>query len=61
MFPLAVKSGEGAEMWHPFAITVISGLTLSTFVTLILIPLMYSIVEGFSVKEFKKYIQEKVK
>lgn len=61
MFPLAVKAGEGAEMWHPFAIAVISGLTLSTFVTLILIPIMYSIVEGFSVKELKKYLQEKVK
>jgi len=42
MVPLAVSTGEGAEMWQPFAITVIAGLIVSTLVTLILIPILYS-------------------
>jgi len=45
MLPLAVFRGQGAEMWQPFGITVIAGLTLSTLVTLILVPIVYSIFE----------------
>jgi len=45
MVPLALFRGEGAEMWQPFAITVIAGLTLSTLVTLILVPIVYSLFE----------------
>ena len=45
MVPLALSRAQGSEMWQPFAITVISGLTLSTLVTLILVPIIYSIFE----------------
>jgi len=45
MLPLAVFHGEGAEMWQPFGITAIGGLSLSTLVTLVLIPIIYSIFE----------------
>ena len=48
MVPLAFSRGEGAEMWQPFGITVIAGLTLSTLVTLILVPIIYSFFEGRS-------------
>lgn len=43
--PMAAFSGEGAEIWRPLGITLIGGLSLSTFVTLILIPTMYFIFE----------------
>ncbi|HSW38134.1 MAG TPA: efflux RND transporter permease subunit, partial [Acidobacteriota bacterium] len=42
MVPLALASGEGAETWRPMAIAVIGGLSFSTLVTLMLIPVMYS-------------------
>ncbi|KPK32680.1 MAG: hypothetical protein AMS24_03475 [Chlamydiae bacterium SM23_39] len=43
MIPLLLGRKEGTEMWKPFAIAVIGGLSFSTFVTLILIPLLYSV------------------
>ncbi|GAB4352669.1 MAG: efflux RND transporter permease subunit [Gammaproteobacteria bacterium] len=43
MLPLAVAWGEGAEMLQPLAITIVSGLTFSLLVTLLLIPLSYSL------------------
>ncbi len=41
MLPLAVSQGEGAEMWRPLGITVCWGLTISTLITLVLIPTLY--------------------
>jgi len=45
MLPMAISRGEGAEIWRPLAISVIGGLTFSTLVTLVLIPVVYSLVE----------------
>ncbi len=42
MVPLAVSSGEGAELAAPMATTVIGGLLTSTLLTLIVIPVMYA-------------------
>ena len=44
MLPMALSSGEGSEIWAPMGITVIGGLTFSTLITLIIIPVMYAIV-----------------
>ncbi len=44
MVPLVLNRGEGAEMWRPFGVTVIGGLLVSTMVTLVLVPVMYSII-----------------
>lgn len=41
MLPLALGQGEGAEMWRPLGITVCWGLSVSTLVTLVLIPTIY--------------------
>ncbi|MFL6228249.1 MAG: efflux RND transporter permease subunit [Pyrinomonadaceae bacterium] len=38
LLPLAIGLGAGAEMQRPLAIAVIGGLTLSTFVTLLVVP-----------------------
>jgi len=46
MFPLALSRGEGSEVWNALGITVIGGLLVSGLVTLILIPLLYSLVHG---------------
>lgn len=41
MVPMALATSEGSEMMQALAIAVIFGLTLSTVVTLIFIPVLY--------------------
>ncbi|MFA6859121.1 MAG: efflux RND transporter permease subunit, partial [Bacteroidales bacterium] len=43
MVPMAVGTGEGAEMWRSLGMTVCWGLSISTIVTLILIPTIYCV------------------
>lgn len=43
--PMALGIGEGAEIRVPLAITVISGLSVSTLLTLIVIPCAYSLID----------------
>lgn len=43
MVPMALSSGMGAEMWSPLGITIIGGLLISTLITLVLIPVMYTL------------------
>ncbi|MDD3893031.1 MAG: efflux RND transporter permease subunit, partial [Bacteroidales bacterium] len=43
MLPMALSQGEGAEMWRPMGIVVMGGLLVSTFVTLIVVPILYGI------------------
>lgn len=45
LVPLAIGLGSGAEIRSPLALTVIGGLTTSTFMTLIVIPIAYSLTE----------------
>jgi HAE1 family hydrophobic/amphiphilic exporter-1 len=43
MIPLALEIGEGSESWSGMATAVIGGLTTATLLTLIVIPVMYTI------------------
>ena len=43
MLPLAMEWGTGAELWAPMARSVIGGLTASTFISLMIIPAVYTI------------------
>ncbi len=45
MLPMAVSRGQGAELWQPLAISVMGGLLVSTIVTLVLVPVIYSLFE----------------
>jgi HAE1 family hydrophobic/amphiphilic exporter-1 len=45
MVPLAIELGEGAETWSPLARAVIGGLTATTLLTLVVIPIMYVLFE----------------
>ena len=45
LMPMALGLGEGAEIRAPMAITVIGGLLVSTLLTLVLIPVVYSIMD----------------
>jgi len=45
LLPMAMGLGEGAELRAPLAITVIGGLTVGTLLTLVVIPVVYSLVD----------------
>ncbi len=45
LLPMAIGFGEGAEVRTPMAITVIGGLLVSTLLTLIVIPVVYSLLD----------------
>lgn len=41
LFPMAISSAEGSNLWSPLAVTVIGGLTSSTVLTLLILPCAY--------------------
>ena len=43
--PLAFFGGEGAEVRAPMALTVIGGLSISTLLTLVVIPVVYDLLD----------------
>ena len=45
LLPMALGFGEGSEVRTPMAITVIGGLTVSTLLTLVVIPVVYSLMD----------------
>jgi len=57
MIPLAMALGEGAEAQAPLARAVLGGLTSSTLITLVVVPVVYSIFER---KKDKKAVAETV-
>jgi HAE1 family hydrophobic/amphiphilic exporter-1 len=51
LLPMALGFGDGSEVRTPMAVTVIFGLLFSTVLTLILLPVIYSLFER---KDFTK-------
>jgi len=45
LLPLALGLGAGAELQKPLALAVIGGLSISTFITLLVMPVLYSLLE----------------
>ncbi|MEP7365504.1 MAG: efflux RND transporter permease subunit [Acidobacteriota bacterium] len=45
LLPMALGIGEGSELQQPMARVVIGGLTTSTLITLVLIPMVYTMLE----------------
>lgn len=58
MVPMAVGSGEGAEMWRPMGIAVIGGLTFSTILTLLFVPALYCVFAYNGVKNNRRKIRK---
>jgi multidrug efflux pump subunit AcrB len=46
LVPLALSRGEGSETWNPLGITMIGGLTVSTFITMLFVPTLYAVFEA---------------
>jgi HAE1 family hydrophobic/amphiphilic exporter-1 len=57
MLPLAISRGQGAEMWKPMAVTVIGGLTVSTVLTLVVVPTIYTLFAASGVKRQHKKLK----
>jgi HAE1 family hydrophobic/amphiphilic exporter-1 len=43
--PLALSRGQGSEMWQPLGIATVGGLFFSSIITLVLVPVLYSVFE----------------
>ncbi len=54
MLPLAFEIGAGSEMRAPMARAVIGGLITSTILTLVAVPVVYSLLDDLAQKLFKK-------
>jgi HAE1 family hydrophobic/amphiphilic exporter-1 len=59
MLPMATGLGEGAETQAPMATVVIGGLLASTFITLLLIPVVYSLFDDWGQKIRKRWAGRK--
>ena len=54
MVPMAVGTGQGAEMWRPMGTAVIGGLTFSTILTLLFVPVLYCVFASRGVKNQRR-------
>lgn len=59
MVPMAVGTGQGAEMWRPMGTAVIGGLTFSTVLTLLFVPVLYCVFAGNGVKRTRRKLRAK--
>lgn len=59
MVPMACGTGQGAEMWRPMGTAVIGGLTFSTILTLLFVPVLYCVFAGNGVKRTRRQLRKK--
>ena len=58
MVPMAVGTGQGAEMWRPMGTAVIGGLTLSTILTLLFVPTLYCLFAYVGVRRQRRKLKK---
>ena len=46
MIPLTLNFAGGAEYWRPLAVSLIFGLAVASFLTLVIVPVLYSLFES---------------
>ena len=61
MIPMAIDKSEGSEMWNAMGMTVAWGLSISTLITLIIVPVVYSIFAGNGVKRRRRKIKKQIR
>ncbi len=59
LVPMAIGSGEGGELTQSMGVVVIGGLALSTALTLIIVPVMYTVFDDMTIFVKKKLIKDK--
>lgn len=60
MVPMAIGTGQGAEMWRPMGVAVIGGLTFSTILTLLFVPVLYCVFASFGVRRTRRKLHKKL-
>ena len=58
MVPMAVGTGVGSEMWRPMGTAVIGGLAMSTLMTLLFVPTMYTIFAFNGIRRKRKQMRK---
>lgn len=58
MVPMAIGTGQGAEMWRPMGTAVIGGLTFSTILTLLFVPVLYCIFAHNGIKRTRRQLRK---
>lgn len=61
LFPLSLGIGSGGEIQAPMGITVIGGLILSTAITLVIVPVIYTIMDDLHLKRMNKKNQKRLR
>ena len=60
ILPIAIGLGAGAESRQPLGLVVVGGLLFSTFLTLVIVPVVYTILARFTkINEKEKVVEEK--
>ncbi|MGM9854004.1 MAG: efflux RND transporter permease subunit [Muribaculaceae bacterium] len=54
MVPMAVGTGQGAELWRPMGTAVIGGLTFSTILTLLFVPVLYCVFASTGIRRQRR-------
>lgn len=54
MVPMSLGIGEGSELWQPMGVAIVGGLTVSTLVTLVIIPVVYCVFASREVTSYRK-------
>lgn len=54
MVPMSLGIGEGSELWQPMGVAIVGGLTVSTLVTLVIIPVVYCVFASREVRSYRK-------
>ncbi|MBN2108997.1 MAG: efflux RND transporter permease subunit [Deltaproteobacteria bacterium] len=54
LLPLSVLKGDGYEIFAPISITLLGGMLTSTFLTLLVVPAWYSLIDEWAAKIKKK-------
>ncbi len=60
MVPMAVGTGQGAEMWRPMGTAVIGGLTFSTILTLLFVPVLYCVFASRGIKNQRRKLRKQL-
>jgi HAE1 family hydrophobic/amphiphilic exporter-1 len=59
MMPMALSVSQGSEIWKPMGVVVIGGLTVSTFITLIVVPVFYAAMSRSGERDKKAKVRKK--
>jgi HAE1 family hydrophobic/amphiphilic exporter-1 len=57
LIPMALGLGEGGELQAPLARVIIGGLTVSTLITLVVIPLVYLMLEERTERAYSRGLE----